>query len=176
MAFYLVQHGKSLAGDDPDPGLSPEGIADTERIAEVAAGYRVRVAVIRLSVKARARDTAAVFAHSLRPEGGTEEVSGLKPLDDVIAFAERISPEADVMLVGHLPFMERMTSYLVTGSADISVFSFQNSGIVCLGREPGASTLTQSFSSSSSKSMILTSSFSIRGIIPFCSMTERFSE
>ena len=36
------------------------------------------------------------------------------------------------MLVGHLPFMEKLTSYLVTGNADKTVFKFQNGGIVCL--------------------------------------------
>ena len=140
MALYLVQHGRSLGGEsDPDPGLSPEGIADTKRIAKVAAGYGVRVGLIQHSAKARARETAALFATALRPEEGFEETAGLKPMDDVVPFAERISPESNLMLVGHLPFMGRMTSHLVTGSTDLPVFSFQNSGIVCLDRETGAS-------------------------------------
>jgi phosphohistidine phosphatase len=40
------------------------------------------------------------------------------------------------MLVGHLPFMERMTSFLITGSMEMPVFKFQNSGIVCLDKYP----------------------------------------
>jgi phosphohistidine phosphatase len=40
------------------------------------------------------------------------------------------------MLVGHLPFMERLTSFLITGSIDKPVFKFQNSGIVCLDKDP----------------------------------------
>jgi phosphohistidine phosphatase len=40
------------------------------------------------------------------------------------------------MLVGHLPFMERLTSYLITGSIDIPVFKFQNGGIVCMDKDP----------------------------------------
>lgn len=39
------------------------------------------------------------------------------------------------MLVGHLPFMERLTSTLITGSSERLVFKFQNGGIVCLDRE-----------------------------------------
>jgi len=141
MAIYLIQHGRSLSGEsDPDPGLSPEGIADTERIAGVAAGYGVRIGLIRHSTKTRARETASIFASALHPERGIEEAAGLKPMDDVVSFAENISPESNVMLVGHLPFMGRMASHLVTGSADIPVFSFQKSGIVCLDREPGSST------------------------------------
>ena len=57
-------------------------------------------------------------------------------MDDVAAFAAAIGPDTNTMLVGHLPFMERMTAYLVTGSVDNPVFKFQNSGIVCLDQDP----------------------------------------
>jgi len=57
-------------------------------------------------------------------------------MDDVATFAGSINPDANTMLVGHLPFMERMTSYLVTGSIDKPVFKFQNSGIMCLDQDP----------------------------------------
>jgi len=47
MSLYLVQHAKSLAKDkDPKKGLSQEGIAETERIAQVAKGYAVGVSRI----------------------------------------------------------------------------------------------------------------------------------
>jgi len=137
MALYLVQHGKSLPKDiDPDQGLSDEGVAETQRIAEVAANYGVTVSLIRHSVKTRAHKTAKIFASTLNPAGGIVEVGGLKPLDDVIAFAASIDPDEHTMLVGHLPFMQRMASYLVTGSTDKPVFKFQNSGIVCLSKDP----------------------------------------
>ena len=137
MALYLVQHGKSLPKDiDPDPGLSETGVAETKRIADVAANYGVNVSHIKHSVKTRAHKTAEIFASALNPAGGVAEVGGLKPLDDVIAFAAAIDPAQDSMLVGHLPFMERMTSYLVTGATDKPVFKFQNSGIVCLNKDP----------------------------------------
>jgi len=137
MALYLVQHGKSLSKDvDPDQGLSEEGTAETERIAQVARDYQVKVSHIRHSGKKRARQTAEIFAASLKPAGGVEEVGGLKPLDDVSAFAAAIDAASNTMLVGHLPFMERMASYLVTESADKPIFKFQNSGIVCLDKAP----------------------------------------
>ena len=137
MALYLVQHGRSQSKDvDPDQGLSEDGAAETRRIAEVARGYNVNVSLIKQSGKTRARQTADIFAAALNPGGGVEETTGLKPMDDVSAFADTIDAAADTMLVGHLPFMERMTSYLVTGTADSPVFKFQNSGIVCLDRDP----------------------------------------
>ena len=133
MALFLVQHGKSLSKDiDPQQGLSEEGIADTERIASVAKNYGIRPRCILHSVKQRAMQTAGIFAAALAPADGVEEKSGLKPMDDVVSFASSVSASDDLMLVGHLPFMEKMTSYLITGSPEPIIFKFQNSGIVCL--------------------------------------------
>jgi phosphohistidine phosphatase len=137
MALYLVQHGKSLPKDvDPDQGLAEQGVAETKRIADVAASYGVNVSQIKHSVKTRARKTAEIFASTLKPAKGILEVVGLKPLDDIVGFAAAIDPDENTMLVGHLPFMERMTAYLVTGSAEKPIFKFQNSGIVCLKKNP----------------------------------------
>ena len=37
MALYLIQHGKSLPKDqDPDQGLSEDGITETEQIARLS--------------------------------------------------------------------------------------------------------------------------------------------
>ena len=139
MALLLVQHGRSLPKEeDPDQGLSKEGIADSERIAGVAKGYAVRPAQIRHSGKKRARQTAEIFASALNPEGGVRESNGLNPLDDVALIASALRSEDHLMLVGHLPFMERLTSYLITGKTDLPVFKFQNSGIVCLDTDPNS--------------------------------------
>jgi len=137
MALFLVQHGKSLPKDeDPKKGLSKEGISETKRIAEVAKGYNIHVSGITHSGKTRARQTAEIIASVLEPEEGIQESSGLNPMDDVTAFADKIDSTANCMLVGHLPFMEKMTSYLITGSIEKPVFKFQNSGIVCLDKYP----------------------------------------
>ena len=137
MALFLVQHGKSLPKDiDPDQGLSEEGIAETDKMANIAKNYEIKVAGIKHSGKTRARRTAEIFAAALKPAGDIQETDGLKPLDDVAAFASNLDPKANVMLVGHLPFMERMASYLITGSIEKPVIKFQNSGIVCLEKDP----------------------------------------
>ena len=139
MALYLIQHGKSLSKDqDPDQGLSAEGIAETERIANQAKDDGVTVSQIRHSVKTRARQTAEIFAGALNPKQGMREVSGIKPLDDAAEYAANIDPVENIMIVGHLPFMERLTSFLIMGSIDKPVFKFQNSGIVCLDKDPEA--------------------------------------
>lgn len=136
MALYLVQHGKNLSKDiDPDQSLSEEGQSEVARIAETAKSYDVIVGAIRHSGKKRAQQTAEIFAEYLNVND-VQAAEGLKALDDVAEKAKEINPGQNLMLVGHLPFMERMTSYLTTGSPDYTVFKFQNGGIVCLEQLP----------------------------------------
>ena len=139
MALLLVQHGKSLAKEiDPEQGLSDEGRAETMKIAAAARDHGVRIARIVQSGKKRAVQTAEIFASALQPEDGVRKGEGLNPLDDVAAFAKKIALSEDLMLVGHLPFMERLASLLITGAADKPVIRFQNSGIVCLDKDADA--------------------------------------
>lgn len=142
MALYLVQHGKALAGGpDPDPGLSDEGRADAQRIATVARDYHVTVAGIFHSGKKRAMETARIYADILDPGIPVRETAGMGPKDDVIGFAAGLDPSKNLMYVGHLPFMEKLVSYLITGETVRPVFKFQNAGIVCLDLNPGTETM-----------------------------------
>ncbi|MBW1781409.1 MAG: phosphohistidine phosphatase SixA [Deltaproteobacteria bacterium] len=137
MAIFLVQHGKSLSKEqDPEQGLSQQGIDEVKRIGAVAKGYSVPVKSIVHSVKKRARQTAEIFASAFQPTGGVQEMEGLKPLDDVTVFAETLKSGSQLMVVGHLPFMERLTSFLITGDINCPVFRFQNGGIVCMEEGP----------------------------------------
>jgi len=121
---------------DPGQGLSPEGIVEVERMATSARAQGLRVGRIVHSTKKRARQTAEIFAAALEPAGGVLEQEGLKPLDDPAAFAATIAETDDLLVVGHLPFMEKLVAYLVTGSMEPFVLKFINAGIVCLDRDP----------------------------------------
>lgn len=137
MALYVVQHGKSLPkAQDPEKGLSAEGKMETERIADVARGYQVRVSRILHSGKKRARETAEILSLRLSPTGGSESVAGINPMDDVRTFSDGLELEQNIMLVGHLPFLERLIGQMVCGNPDQIVFKLQNSGILCLDRVP----------------------------------------
>jgi phosphohistidine phosphatase len=137
MALFLVQHVTSVPKEiDPECPLSDEGRDTVERIARTAAGHKIEVDLIQHSGKTRARQTADIMACFLKPPGGVHEASGLDPLDDVALAAKGLPGVENVMLVGHLPFMERLVSYLITGSTDRIVVKFQNGGIVRLERAP----------------------------------------
>lgn len=136
MALYLVQHGKNLSKEiDAEQSLSEEGIREVERIGDTAKSYDVLVGGIRHSGKKRAKQTADIFAEKLAVSD-VAEAEGLKALDDPAEFARQLNSGENMLLVGHLPFMERMASYLTTGSPDYTVFKFQNGGILCLDQLP----------------------------------------
>ncbi len=137
MALYLVQHGQCHPKDvDPAKGLTEAGESTVTRIANVAKDYGVPVSCILHSGKKRALQTAEIFETALVPPEGLHAKSGLNPLDDVTAIAGLIDSKDNLMLVGHLPFMSRLCSWLVTNDPDAPIFQFQGGGIVCLKQPP----------------------------------------
>ena len=138
MALFLVQHGISEAKDmDPKKGLSAFGREETNRIALVAKGYKIPIQKLVHSGKKRAEQTADIFYEVLDLKTPMKKISGINPMDDVRSFAATIEPDENLMVVGHMPFMERLVSFLTTGTENCRVYKFQNSGIVCLDMEIG---------------------------------------
>jgi phosphohistidine phosphatase len=136
MALFLVQHGLSLPKDqDPEKGLSKKGVENTKKIAEVAKFYEIQVSTIVHSGKKRAKETALIFSETLGIKRPSEQIDDIKPMDDVKAFCDKTELKSGLMIVGHLPFLEKFVSYIITGQQDLRIYKFQNSGIVCLDHE-----------------------------------------
>ena len=133
MAIFLSQHGKSASKDvDPQRGLTLDGVTETTRVAKILSQSDLTLDVIWHSGKARASQTADIFAASLKPREGVKSRTGVDPMDDVAGLADSLPTDRNEMYVGHLPFMERIVSYLIMGAADGRVVLFQNSGVVRL--------------------------------------------
>jgi phosphohistidine phosphatase len=134
MSLYLVQHGEAFTkNEDPERRLTEKGISDTKRIAKVASGYEIKVTKVCHSGKKRAKQTAEIIASYL----GVDEINireGLLPNDDVIKFSENLKDKENIMIVGHLPFLGKLTSYLISGTTENHLIKFQKGGIVCLTR------------------------------------------
>lgn len=134
--LYLVRHGKAEAGHDDDLRRLTEGGRKTvRRVAGRLADAGVRPDRIEHSGLVRARETAEILAGAL---GSTPEaVAGLRPEADVAPIARRLlgSPARRIMLVGHLPFMARLTCYLLTGDADSDLIHLRTGAVVCLSHE-----------------------------------------
>ena len=133
MKLYLVQHGLSLPEEvDPEKSLSPEGEAESRNIASFLKEKNIRVDQVWHSSKKRAVQTAQIMAESLSsPE--TQERKGLNPMDPVGDFPGEIeSLNKDLMIVGHLPFVQKLASLLLSGTEDKDLVSVRNSGVICL--------------------------------------------
>lgn len=132
MKLYLVQHG--LAVDkkiDPDRPLSEEGKKDVQRIAGFLTRSGMQVSNVLHSGKTRAQQTADILASTLG-QGSTEKLDHISPNDALEPAIEVIqSLNEDTMLVGHLPYMQRMVSFLLAGN-EATGFHYLPGSIVCL--------------------------------------------
>jgi phosphohistidine phosphatase len=133
MKLYLVQHAKAASEeDDPQRGLTEEGRGETERIAAFIKPLNLQVEYLWHSGKKRAEQTAQILSEAVNAKTLTVQ-DGLGPNDDVKAFEEKIvSSEADMMIVGHMPFLGKLASLLLTSLESARMIRFKNSGIVCL--------------------------------------------
>ena len=135
MNLYLVQHGKAkLTEEDPQRSLSDKGQADIEKVAAfVAESTPIRVSRIFHSGKNRTQQTAEILAQHLNPPNGVTAIEGLEPLAYPSICENRIAGETeDIMLVGHLPHLDKLSATLVCRDKAKSVIAFQNGGVVCL--------------------------------------------
>jgi phosphohistidine phosphatase len=134
MELYLVQHGEAKSkAEDPQRPLTERGREEVQRVAAFAAKASLKVSQVRHSGKRRAEETASILAEHLSPAEGVLAISGLAPMDDVRPIAQALGKEtAPLMLVGHLPFMDRLAGLLVMGDPDNSAVRFRMGGIVCL--------------------------------------------
>lgn len=137
MKLYLVRHGEAKPEEqDPERPLSDEGLADTKKVSASVKKMKIQVSSIIHSNKLRARQTATVFAEDLDPPEGMKEVDGLEPLADPSIWFKRLAEmEKDIMLIGHLPHLSRLTSHLLCQTEDERMIDFQSSGILCLERD-----------------------------------------
>lgn len=140
MRLYLVQHGEALSKEaDPERPLSEKGRNDARRMAEALGRAGVRAARVLHSGKPRARETAELLAQTIAPGVRGAERAGLDPNDAAEPFAREVAGwQEETLVVGHLPFMERLAARLVSGQEGRPVASFRPGTVVCLERDEEA--------------------------------------
>lgn len=133
MKLYLVRHGEANPPEvDPEKGLSDEGKADVAKIAEFLKKAGVGVGEIYHSEKARAVQTAEIFKKALGVERIVQK-TGLTPNDEITALETEIRHrEEGLMVVGHLPYLDRLASSLLTGDESLEVIEFPASSVLFL--------------------------------------------
>lgn len=145
MRLYLVQHGPAMSKDeDPDRPLTGEGRALVQAVAaRLAEAASPDVRRIVHSGRTRARQTAELLAEALAAGGAVavEHGDNLGPTNDTSIWEGRLAAQAadlgdgGLMLVGHLPFMDRMSGRLVSGNEERAAVRFQQGAVLCLERD-----------------------------------------
>jgi phosphohistidine phosphatase len=135
--FYLVRHGEAVSeAVDARRPLSQAGREEVERVAQLTALRKIAVSAIFHSGILRAQQTAEIFAEALGPAVKVQPLTGLLPQDDpAVAKAELEVSAEPIMLVGHLPHMNRLASLLIYGDADREAVAFRPATVVCCSRQ-----------------------------------------
>jgi len=138
MRLYLVRHGEAKPSEaDPRKPLSAKGLADVRKLAALLRPRGIAVEAIWHSGKTRAAKTAGVLAEAVTVRQGVVQWGGLEPNDPIApVLSDVLRAEGDIMIVGHLPFVARLTSKLVTGDESTLRLAFGTATAVCLERDP----------------------------------------
>lgn len=134
MKLYLCQHGEAkLAGEDPARPLTDKGLNDIKKMSHFLKSI-LQPARIYHSGKLRALETARVYANTTTAQ--LHKADGIASKDEPHAWADILnSMDEDIMLVGHIPHLARLTSLLMFGDANIESVRFKMGCVVCLQRE-----------------------------------------
>lgn len=136
MKLYLVQHAKAASAEqDPERPLTEEGLRGVRKIAAFIRPLNLCIDYLWHSGKKRALQTAEVLAAVVTVNEALEMHENLSPNDDITVLSDELAGlDGDIMIVGHLPFLARLASLLVTGRAATELVTFKNAGIVALNR------------------------------------------
>ena len=134
---YLIQHAESkLKEEDPERPLTDRGKETAEKVRAYLAKLGVTFERVFHSGKLRAQQTAEILA-GIAVNNEVEAHADLDPMDPVEPIMRWISDLHErgfksVAIVGHLPFLDKLSSTLITGRESAEVIAFQNAGVVKL--------------------------------------------
>lgn len=140
LKVILVRHGESTSTvDNPERPLAITGRQHAERMASWLHGCGYEVEKVVHSSKLRARQTAKIFGHRLDIHAAhVREIDGVKPHDAPEPIAELLATERQsLLIVSHLPFLNRLSSLMLTGDPNCLQFQFSDAGALILTRVSG---------------------------------------
>ncbi len=139
MRVYLMQHGEAKAKDeDPDRHLTDQGQRDVQGVAALLRPLRLTAEAVWHSGKPRAAQTADALAAGMAVNQGVQ-ARDLGADDDVQPVRDTLEgSRSDVAIVGHQPFLGKLSGLLVSGSADRPAVRFQYGAVACLEKQDGS--------------------------------------
>lgn len=135
MKVFFVRHGQAKdEKEDPKRPLSDRGKFDVMKVASLtAASGMVDIEKIFHSEKLRAKQTAEIFAVSFGLKEKMylmEHITPNDPIDECLSAIEE--ERVNIMIVGHLPHLDKTVSAMLCGDQNKKLTAFCNSGIICL--------------------------------------------
>lgn len=132
MKIYLMRHGEADQSEPKNP-LTPNGKNQIEHIANFLEKANLQIELIFHSSKLRAEQTAQIVAKHCHLKNSLHLHEHLKPLDsiDIVAYEIQQSSKS-TLFVGHMPFMGKLASKLITGEENHDVTTFHTGSIICL--------------------------------------------
>ncbi len=137
MRVFLIRHGTpNPEEEDPQRHLSRAGLNETKEMGRfIGKIVSNRIKAIHHSPKTRARETAEIIGGLLGVVDFVED-GMLVPMAEPGEWAYKLSQARDdVVLVGHLPHLERLASQLLTGNPDKVGLVIKPAGALCLERD-----------------------------------------
>ncbi|MGV7929982.1 MAG: histidine phosphatase family protein [Spirochaetota bacterium] len=139
MKIILVQHGDAVASEkDPERPLSDKGRSQVKRLSEFLRRLPFYPALILHSGKQRARETAETVSFAL---GGVrvEERPYLGPDDPIRPMEDELKAlGVNVLIVGHLPQLKKLTGALLAGDEKRDIVEISNASPIIIDREKNA--------------------------------------
>ncbi len=138
MHLYLVQHGDAVSKEvDPNRPLSEKGRKSVGQLASFLARSRLRVSRVLHSGKLRAQQTALIYAEVLGPgrfvQDSAYPIGPNDPIDILQqALAAEVNSDDSLMIVGHLPYMDKLASHLLTGDQAAGTVQFEPGCVIAL--------------------------------------------
>ena len=134
MRLIIIRHGEANNPVlDPRKGLSIKGVAQAEEIAGFLRMQQDDLHEIWHSPKERAAQTAGIIAQILGLKSATVKRNDLNPNSSVEPVAAEITAQKqNVIIVSHLPFVDRLAGFMTGGNADAGLFRFTTCTALCL--------------------------------------------
>ncbi|MBN2467982.1 MAG: phosphohistidine phosphatase SixA [Deltaproteobacteria bacterium] len=133
---YLARHGNAAAEHSQlKKPLSEKGADDVERTARFLKQIKPIIGVIQHSDEEKAIQTAEILHSQIAAARGTLQKSSLGPMDPIEPLLDEIQESReDMMIVGHLPFLNNVATNLLDGQKGKSLIAFKEGGVACLAR------------------------------------------
>ncbi|MCK5706341.1 MAG: phosphohistidine phosphatase SixA [Candidatus Aureabacteria bacterium] len=134
MKLYIIRHGDAVSkSTDLLRPLSEVGKVQSKKIGAFLNRLKIAPAIMMHSTKTRAEQTANIISEKIGyygPVNVREELSPDYPID--IIAKEILESNEDTVIIGHLPFLSYLTSYLLSKKDGTSFCDFNEATVICL--------------------------------------------